>query len=438
MAADARSWHARVCTAKYRNRVARRRFRMTDLRQCRLPQQRVCVHGLQSQCFHVGSLEESRARALGFSILIDPAMDASRAKTQDYCAMAGYIDAARWETLRRVDVNHDVKRHLIMDLAIKLGLVNVSEPTYAHLVAIYLLCIEKYEVAISLPFEQKLVLVRLMRTEIKRKTKGHRQVVGNLPIDPLEFQSKEPDRWGAAYKHGPPVPHMWPTELAATESTIRVRGMRERSCSLMPFQMQTPHGAHHGLLEIIGKFLAQNFLPQLSNMAQTSQDAQYGSPRSQEPNITFMTPPRHLPLDLASDAGIAAVATPSVAITPCTPSARSSTTDVTLAIRKAYEQREERKGGKHDDKRTTSESDAEAEDPKKDACKTVSRKKKPEKKAGPEKKDLKKLKKKAELVLGCSKCRYAKMGCGACRDPSFGGARGAPPKGKAKKVLKKH
>jgi hypothetical protein len=383
-----------------------------------------------------------------------------KAKQQCFSALANYITEEKWGWLRRADVGPDAKRHFIEDHAVCLGLVNVSEPTYADMSALYLLCIMDYEQAMAMPTAQKLIIVRQMKTEMKKKLKGRAQTCAELPADPSTFKEMHPSVWAAVFCNGPPVANKLSMEMPAVAGAIKVRGAVEQTSALaaptMPFANRQAADMMQALMGM--------FQPAFQQMMAGSRS--HGNAGAEDGVFTFLSPPiqRRSPLQLnmspnsehssspelqivrantvlnvdpAVSGAEVATARPDVDTTSAS-RARPSAVDVAACVRAAYDAR---KSNKDASKADDDDDDDDDEDASGETLVWKAMKKPSTKKAAGEKRNKKKAKKAAEimkkpsaskkakkraLVLGCSKCRYVPTGCSACKNPAFGGRRGSP------------
>lgn len=132
-----------------------------------------------------------------------------RRASQDWTAIMSYGDAAFWSRMTSAATPKDEKLHVVLELAIGLGLRLPSEPSVKLLCSLWMASAEAPATLAGYTSQQKAVLYKYTKDTFRRLVRGRRDPptwMTALPVSPSALQREAPYIWRSRYAAGDPVP----------------------------------------------------------------------------------------------------------------------------------------------------------------------------------------------------------------------------------------
>lgn len=185
-----------------------------------------------------------------------------RVKQQDFDAILNYLPAKLWSDLQgSADLMQ--KGRLLIDHCIAMGLMHPSEPTYATLTSLLMVCHSGVEGARNLqPGYLRDVLLHVKGTfKTRAKRAPSLELVLQLPQEVAEFHDKFPRLYARAFASGPPAPSaVHVIDVSVVRGCIQMRCRKGGGGGLLQQHQQQQTQQHqqtqlmHGLLSQLAQF----------------------------------------------------------------------------------------------------------------------------------------------------------------------------------------
>ena len=330
-----------------------------------------------------------------------PALGSYRSMLQNWEYINQYITMEGWHCLSAHSVSHEGKLHLLLDLAIALGLRWPTEASMQMVATLHKISCEGPEQVKLLGYDEKLQAVRHVKRIFHRKISGlppplHH--VANLHATSAAFKAEFPQVYASVYKASEPVISPIPEHI-----------MRELQYS---FPMRSTKKVAPTTAQM-NELLLQQVLQMAGRALGLSGEHCFGGGSSKDPlRIQMLTPPPQLPVThLQQLPAPTPEPTPQKEqLTPPTPEPpQRPVAQLTLPPAKSLATPKGPKPTVEEVTQDILKGMAEKADEHKGKSKATA---KANSKAQPEPKATVKP---TITKLGCSKCRYARNGCAQCK-----------------------
>ena len=136
-----------------------------------------------------------------------PAVEAARAKLQNFEAIHGYFTMSQWHGFSDRSIAAEPKLDAILDHSVALGMRNPTESTVQLITTLWRLSVVGPEHLAMIPYGQKLEFVHFVKRAIKRKTANLAAPLHYLVVLPCasQFKVDHPEIYGATFLSGDPV-----------------------------------------------------------------------------------------------------------------------------------------------------------------------------------------------------------------------------------------
>lgn len=155
-------------------------------------------------------------------------------KQQNFEALGSYFTAPHWQGLMSRELSFTWKVQTVVDQGGALGLRRPTEPTYAFMASLVLLCCEGPEKARCCSQWHLRDVYLHLKGVVKQRCRGEvLEDIVDLPASVADAQAKFPKTFRAAFATSPPVPCQVPyNDIVALRSRICMRQRRHASDTL--------------------------------------------------------------------------------------------------------------------------------------------------------------------------------------------------------------